>query len=155
MHNGFGLYGNSQTIWAALPHLNSPGQLEVGDIVLFGVDGSDHAAMVMEAGSDPLLWSFGHQGAPNTYRLSYDRRVKTYCKLPVVAPVPTAADKLRAQTDFYAWVAWRLGEGEWLHYGAMNPTVRPNVPKVIPLAWWKRWRTFIANRHTADKATTA
>lgn len=155
MQNGWRTDGNSQTIWLRLPHLDSPGKLEVGDIVLFGRDGIDHAAMVLEPGSDPLLWSFGHQGAPNSYRLSYDRRTKTYCKLPVVVPPPTARDKLRAKTGFYAWVAWRLGEGPWRHYGSTNKTVRPNVPRVIPLDWWKRYARFLANRDSGDKATTA
>jgi hypothetical protein len=153
--NHYGPFGNSSSIWAHLPHLRSPGELEVGDIVLFGVNGSEHAAMVMESGSDPLLWSHGHQGAPNTYRLSYDRRVKTYCRIAVKDTPPTPQDKLRAETGFYAWVAWKLGEGPWLHYGAANPTVRPNVPKVIPPLWWKRWVAFIAARHTADAPTTS
>jgi hypothetical protein len=153
--NHYGPYGNSSSIWAHLHHVTTAAQLEVGDIVVFGTMGKDHAAAVLDPGPDPLLWSDGHQGAPNTYRLSVDRRVKTYCKLAIADVPPTPQDKLRAQTDFYAWVAWRLGEGPWLHYGPMNPHVRPNVAKVISPLWWARWRQFIANRHTGDKATTS
>jgi hypothetical protein len=158
MQNGFGPAGNSQTIWLRLHHVLSAGELEPGDPVIFGYDGRDHAAMALEAGPDPLLWSDGHQGAPNTYRLSQDHRLKTYCKLPVVVQPPTPQDKLRAHTDFYSWMAWSLGEGPWRHYGASNPAVRPNVGRVIAVShptWWKRRIEFIANRNKGDKATTS
>ncbi len=155
MQNGFTAYGNSQTIWLKLHHLASPGQLEVGDIVVFGPDGRDHAAMVLKAGSDPLLWSFGHQGAPNSYRLSQDTRIKTYCKLPIVDPPPTPQDKLRAMTGFYSWVAWRLGEGPWAAYQPATRSVRPNVPLLIPPNWWLRFIQFLANRDKGDRSTTS
>jgi hypothetical protein len=158
MQNGWGVNGNSQTIWLKLHHVFFPAELAPGDIVVFGRDGADHAAMVLEAGPDPLLWSFGHQGAPNTYRLSRDRRVRTFCKLPIVPPPPTPQDTLRAHTDFYSWMAWSLGEGPWKHYGPSNPSVRPNVGRVIAVShptWWKRRIVFLANRNKGDKATTS
>jgi hypothetical protein len=155
MQNGWGLDGNSQTIWLRLHHVATAAELEPGDIITFGRDGADHAAMVLEAGADPLLWSFGHQGAPNTYRLSYDRRLKTYCRLPIVDPPPTPVEKLQAMTGFYSWVAWKLGEGPWKRYSPATPLVRPNVPRVIPPTWWVRYAQFLANRNTGDKATTA
>lgn len=145
MDNGFAPYGNSQTIWSHLQHLTSPAELEVGDIVTFGKWGSDHAAMVIEAGPDPLLWSFGHEGAPNTYRLSLDRRPAQYLRLPV-AYVPTPADKLRAKTGWFAWVAWKLGEGDWKDYKPATAAVRPNVPKLISPNWWARYAQFLLNR---------
>jgi hypothetical protein len=154
MQNHFGLYGNSQTMWLVLHHLWAPEQLEVGDPVAFGVDGQDHIAVTYKAGADPLMWSFGHQGAPNLYRLSYDRRIKTYLKLPVVEPKPTPQDILRAHTDFYSWVAWKLGEGPWKHYGPSNPNVRPNVGKSITLShptWWKRWTAYMMGRNNGNK----
>jgi len=154
MQNHWAADGNSQTIWLRLHHLTSPGQLEPGDIVVFGEDGADHAAMVLQAGSDPELWSFGHQGAPNSYRLSYDRRPKTYCRLPVVDPPPTPQDLLRVRTGFYSWVAWKQGEGPWRRYGKANRKVRPNVPRIISAGWWRRYVRFLANRNSADKATT-
>lgn len=144
--NGWGVYGNSQTLWMKLHHLDHAAELEVGDCVVFGVDGKDHATMVLEPGGDPLLWSFGHPGAPNTYRLSWDHRPATFLKLPVVAPPPTAQDKLRAMTGFYAWTAWRLGEGPFKPYGPTAAKVRPNVPRLIPRDWWIRLSQFLLNR---------
>lgn len=145
MGNGYSAYGNSQTIWLKLQHLALPAELAVGDVVTFGAWGSEHAAMVLEPGTDPKVWSFGHQGAPNSYRLSQDPRPQQYLRLPVVY-VPTPADVLRARTGWFAWVAWRLGEGDWRHYGPRNPVVRPNVPKAVPAAWWLRLSQFLANR---------
>lgn len=148
----FGKYGNSQTLWLRCQHLGSPSELQVGDFVTFGYDGRDHAAMVLEAGRDPLLWSFGHQGAPNTYRLSQDHRPKQYLRNPVPRYVPTPEDKLRAKTGWFSWVAWKLGEGDWRSHKPSDPKVRPNVPKRIPLAWWKRYALFIKNRNQANAA---
>jgi hypothetical protein len=149
MGNGWGPYGNSQTICLRLQHVASPGDLEPGDVVTFGVYGSEHAAMVYAAGADPVLWSFGHQGAPNQYRLSQDRRVRQFLRLPVIY-VPTPADKLRATTGWWAWVAWKLGEGDWRHRKPADPVVRPDVPKVISAAWWARYAEFLANRKKAN-----
>jgi hypothetical protein len=149
MRNGWSTIGNSQTIWLTLPHVATAGQLEVGDIVTFGVNARDHAALVMEAGTDPLLWSFGHSGAPNAYRLSFDRREHQFCALPVVAPKPTPADRLRAETGFYSWVAWKLGEGPWRTYGPAKGHVRPDVPALIPAQWWKWYAQFLLNRKKA------
>lgn len=145
MGNGYGPYGNSSTIWAHLQHLDTPQQLEPGDIVTFGQWGDEHAAMVYTAGSDPQLWGFGHQGAPSFSKLSWDRRPHQFLRLPIVY-VPTADDRLRARTGWFAWVAWKLGEGDWRHHGPANPKVRPNVPKRITVSWWKRYAQFIANR---------
>lgn len=145
MGNGFGPYGNSSTIWAHLQHLDTPSQLEPGDVVTFGEWGDEHAAMVAASGSDPELWGFGHQGAPSFTKLSWDHRPKQYLRLPVVY-VPTPEDRLRARTGWFAWVAWKLGEGDWRHHGPANAKVRPNVPKRLALSWWKRYAQFIANR---------
>ncbi len=153
MGNNFGAFGNSQTIWLHLRHVATAAELEVGDIVTFGLDGEDHAAMVMQADPDPMLWSFGHQGAPDMYRLSADRREKTFCRLPIVEPPPTAEDKLRAMTGYYAWVAWRLGEGPWKPYGPHNRLVRPDVPRLIPAAWWRRYTLFLLNRKKGNAAS--
>ncbi len=146
-------YGNSSTIAAHLKHLGAPGELLIGDVVTFGSDGSNaHAAMVLERGSDPLLWSHGHQGAPNTYRLSQDGRPHLYCRLNVPAYVPTPNDRLRARTGYWSWVQWRLGEGHWCHKKPMDKTVRPNVPAVVSPLWWKNYALFLAGRKKGNKA---
>ena len=158
MGNNWDVWGNSSTIYFHLHHLDHPSQLQVGDPVTFGRYGRDHAAMVMEKGNDPLLWSFGHPGAPNAYRLSWDRREHQLLSLMSddPKPKPTPADKLRAQTGFYAWVSWRLGEGPWLHYDQMNPKVRPNVPKNIIMSrptWFPTLAQFLAARKHGNKPT--
>jgi hypothetical protein len=152
MGNDWADWGNSQTLWSRLQHLPNPEKLEVGDIVTFGRDGEEHAAMVLEKGKNPLLWSFGHQGAPNTYYLDQDRREKQYLRLPVPY-LPTPSEKLRSKTGWFSWVAWRLGEGDWKNYKKADKSVRPNVPKLIPPNWWKRYAKFIVNRKKGNKGT--
>jgi hypothetical protein len=147
----FGSYGNSQTMTAHLEHLDHPRELLVGDYVTFGPDGSDHATVVMEAGPDPLLWSFGRPGAPNSYRLSYDRRERYYLRNPVAVKPPTRQEKLRAKTGYWSWLQWRLGEGAWRHYKKSNPKVRPNVPTHIPLSWLRRYFRFLRNRKRGNQ----
>lgn len=51
---------------------------------------------------------------------------------PAVAPAV-----LRAKTGYWSWLAWRLGQAAWKGYGSANPTVRPNVIKAVPAAWWR------------------
>lgn len=153
MDGNFSPYGNSSTLCLKLPHLARRSDLKVGDVVTFGAYGSQHAAMVLEPGSDPLVWSFGHQGAPNTYRLSQDHREQQYLRLRVPDYVPTPEDKLRARTGWWAWVAWRLGEGDWKKHGKANGRVRPAVPKVIPARWWVELARFLAARKRADEAS--
>jgi hypothetical protein len=156
MGNDYGPYGNSQTLWVHLRHVASAKELEVGDIITFGYNGDEHATMVLEEDpihGNPLLWSHGHQGAPNTYRLSEDQREHQYLKLGVpddVSP-PTPEDKLRAKTGWFMWVAWKQGEGAWKKYGKANRKVRPNVPTIIPLSWWKRYAQFLLNRKKGNK----
>ena len=56
-----------------------------------------------------------------------------------VPPKPatlTKADKLRAKTGEWSWIAWRFGQAAWKGYPKAAPSVRPNVPKTIPAAWW-------------------
>lgn len=153
MGMGWGPNGNSQTLWTNLQHLDHASQLQVMDIVTFGHNGEEHAASVLEAGLDPLLWSFGHQGAPNSYRLSQDKREKQFLLNPIAVYVPTPQDVLRAKTTWFAWVAWKLGEGDFRHYGPEDKTVRPNVPKKVPAGWWVRYAQFLANRKKANKPT--
>jgi hypothetical protein len=149
-------YGNSATLAMRLQHLPLPSFLEVGDIVTFGPGGGDHATMVLESGSNPLLWSFGHPEArPNTYRLSQDPRVHQFLRNPVPIYVPTPDDRLRHMTGYWAWVQWRLGEGSWAHHKPADSKVRPNVPKLIPVAWWKQLAVFLANRKKPDKLKAA
>lgn len=150
---GWNDYGNSSTLWLHLQHLDTPSQLQIGDIVTFGPGGDEHATMVLEPGTDPLLWSFGHQGAPDTYRLSQDHRPYQLLLYPVPKYIPTPQEILRSKTTWFAWVAWRLGEGDWKGYKPLDDTVRPNVPKLISPLWWIRLTAYLLNRNKANKAT--
>lgn len=155
MGTNYGPYGNSQTICFHLHHLDLPSDLQAGDPVTSGRWGEEHAAIVLEPGHDPLMWSDGHQGAPNSYRLSWDTRAHQLLKLMPDDPKapPTPQDKLRAKTGWFAWMAWIQGEGAWAHYGPANPKVRPNVPRVIYAQWWERRVRFLAARKKGNKAS--
>jgi hypothetical protein len=148
----WGPYGNSSTLALHCHHLDHAAELKVGDFVTFGYLGSDHATMVLEAGHDPLLWSNGHMGAPNTYRLSYDRRVHQYLHNPIPAYILTTAEKLRLKTGFWSWVQWMEGTGSWRNYPPRTKSVRPHVPRVIPPLWWAHWRKIYAARLAGNEA---
>ncbi len=150
-------YGNSESICLHLQHLGKPVDLLPGDVVTFGRGGRSHAAMVHTPGGDPLLWSDGHQGAPNFYRLSTDTREHQLLRLPVRKPIATPEDKLRAKTGYWSWLSWKQGEGvnTWKPYGPSNKTVRPDVPKLIPPAWWAARIRFLRARKKGDRPTTS
>jgi hypothetical protein len=104
-----------------------------------------------------MLWGDGHQGAPVFNPLSYDHREHQFLKINVGPLEVTPEDHLRHMTGYWAWLAWALGEGPWVHYGQSNKNVRPNVPKGIGKKyhnhtddWWSRRRTFLANRHKGN-----
>jgi hypothetical protein len=154
MHRDFDPFGNSTTLWLELVHIDLS-EVKVCDIVVFGVNGSEHAAMVKRLIKknkqivDVELWSFGHQGAPDKYLLSQDGRVYQCLRLRVHAThTKTPASVLRAKTGYGSWRQWRLGKGAWRGYGKRNRSVRPNVPHRIPLAWW---RMFAASLRHARK----
>jgi len=150
----FGPYGNSQTAWSNLQHLDHASELLPGDMITFGRDGQKHLSVVQEAGADPLLWSWGHQGAPNNYRLSQDSRERQFLRMPIAAYVPTPEDKLRAKTGWFAWMQWALGEGDWKGHPKSAKGVRPNVPRPIPVSWWKRRAMFLLRRKRGNRPTT-
>ncbi len=153
--SSYGPYGNSATLAAKLKHLDHPSELQIGDDVTFGHYGNSHAAKVLEPGNDPLLWSFGHPGAPNTYRLSHDRRERQYLQLHLPPHKLTPVEKLKAMTGYWSWLQWKLGEGHWRGFGPEKAFVRPNVPRVIPREWWKRYIQYLLNRKKPNKLSLA
>ena len=82
--NRFDGYGNSSSMFAHLPHITI-GEARVGDFAVFGPDGEWHAVMVYTPSpTNPVFWSHGHQGAPNLYPLSADkRRPVTFLRNPI------------------------------------------------------------------------
>lgn len=155
-------YGNTSSIWMHLHHAPLS-EMEIGDIFTFGrYAGEDHACMAYNVDDkvNPQVWNMGKQGQPVFTTLQTERNAHvgmtvTLCKLNLPPdPPPTPQELLQAKTGFYSWAAWRLGEGPWKHYGALNATVRPNVPKVISPAWWTRYTQFLLARKKGNKATS-
>ncbi len=157
--NVYAPYGNSSSIWAHLPHI-SLSEADPGDIVTFGYRyGEKHAAMLWErtgtGAYDWTVWNHGRPGQPQKRTLMQEVQAHagmsvTCCRIPVVDPPPTPQDRLRAMTGFYAWVAWRLGEGPWRKHKPRDPEVRPNVPAIVSPAWWVRLQQFLLNRKKAN-----
>lgn len=151
--NGFQSWGNSSTIWAHLEHITLS-EAQPGDMATFGFStGEHHVCMLWEEAGDGdwWVWNHGGPGDPHKGLLSQEREghagmTVTIVNLGVPDPPATPEDKLRAKTGFYAWVAWRLGEGPWKKYGKTNPKVRPDVPTLIPPRWWKDLAAFLLAR---------
>lgn len=156
MRNGWGMYGNSSTIWMELEHIPLSAALP-GDLVTFGFSGDHHVAMLYKFDDGAWsAWNFGRQGQPAIVPLAYE--IADHQGLPVtvcqLGPLPpaTKAEKLRAMTGFWPWLAWYLGEGQhtFKPYGARNPKVRPSVPQKIPAEWWQHEKQFLANRQSGN-----
>lgn len=148
LHAGaFDGYGNSHSAWEHLPHIKSVGGLQVGDCVIYGDEGSHHIACVREPAGDPLLWSMGSEAGPEYVRyrteVAWQPKPVTFARLLPPDPEPTP---LPVVDPFWVWLRWRLGEGEFRDHGC-DPNVRPDVPRLVPPAWWLRARRFIAARH--------
>lgn len=157
--NGYASYGNSTSIYYHL-HTIPLASAQPGDICTFGfVQGEHHALMLWEkygtGDYDWYVWNMGTQGQPVKHRLvdeiSYHSGMTVTCKgLNVADPPPTPQEKLQAETGFFSWMSWLLGENAWKKYGQKNATVRPNVPKVIPPSWWKHRVQFLLARKNAN-----
>lgn len=157
-------YGNSSSIWAHLHTALPITAAEVGDMFVFGFStGELHACMVYDVTNphDPVVANMGTSGQPVFRKLSQEiaghpGAAVTLCKirLPAAPVVPPAVAKLRAETGFYAWLAWQLGEQDWKHYGPENRSVRPKVARVVSPAWWARRARYLANRKKPNKATS-
>jgi hypothetical protein len=162
MGRGYDAYGNSTSICLHLEHIDLS-EVRVGDLVTFGPSGDEHAAMVIRVVKrnkktvDLELWSFGHQGAPNTYLLSEDGREYQLLRLHLAAHKQTPEEILRAKTGYWAWRQWRLGTGAWRGYGKSSRKVRPSVPHRIPLAWWRKFAHSVVKgrKRRANPPTTA
>lgn len=56
----------------------------------------------------------------------------------MVASELGAVSVLSRRTGYWAWLAWYEGRDDWKPYGPRARRVRPNVPRLIPPAWWAR-----------------
>jgi hypothetical protein len=134
MGNDFGAFGNSTTIWLTLHEHISRADIDVGDIVVFGPD--DHACMIFSLDDDPEVWNFGCPGQPVITTLSGEIAGHPgveywFCRL-LPKTAPPSGEKLRHETGFYSWVAWKLGEGPWKGHKPSDKTVRPNLVDAVP-----------------------
>lgn len=155
MGNSYASWGNSSTLCAHLQHLGSPSEMLAGDVCTVGWNGDEHACVCLEPGKDPVVWSFGHQGAPDSYKLSRDtRQPKQYLRVPAPKYQPTPDDQLRARTGYWAWMQWKLGEGHWAHHQPADVKVRPDVPKLVPTRWWVMRRKYLRARAKPNPPTT-
>lgn len=152
--NGYADYGNSSSIWLHL-HETTLAAAKVGDIITFGRwSGEKHACMIMDLTDrlNPGVANMGEDGQPveSTYAIELANHpgcVASVRRLNLPPdPPPTPQQILRAKTGFYNWMSWLLAENAWRHYGKKNKTVRPDVPKVIPAAWWGRRAQYLLNR---------
>ena len=77
--------GYTGTLLAHLTHYAKASAAGIGAIVVYGPGTGDHASMVYEPGTDPLLWSHGFDGGPQLVRLSrqrsYHRAPVTFCSI--------------------------------------------------------------------------
>lgn len=72
---GYAWPGYTGMLLAARPHYTRASSAGIGAIVVYGPATGDHASMVYEPGSDPLLWSHGFDGGPLLIRLSKQRKM--------------------------------------------------------------------------------
>lgn len=158
--NGYQSYGNSSSIWLHLHHIDLT-EVEPGDAGTFGYSSGEHHAFMFHSktANGWLVWNMGTQGQPVIVSLLHEIQghagmTLTCCKANVEDPPLTPIEKLHAKTGFYSWVAWKLGEGPWKHYGAASKTVRPAVPRVIPARWWKDYAAFLLRRKKANVSSS-
>ena len=71
--NHFNGYGATGSLLAHLPHYADQRRAKVGALCVFGPGSGDHVAMVLEPGSDPLMWSHGGEHGPVRVRWSAER----------------------------------------------------------------------------------
>lgn len=146
-------WGNSSSIFMHLRHIPMS-EVQPGDVFTFGFYAGEHHAAMAYAKDEKGAWTVWNHGAPGQPVLGsladeiagHAGMTVTACRQNITDPPPSPQDELRAETGWWAWVAWRLGEGPWKTYGKANPSVRPNVPKVIPLSWWKQLAAFLLAR---------
>lgn len=68
------------------------------------------------------------------------------------AAQPAKPKPKREPDPFWTWLAWKLGEGDFLKFGPSNRSYRPkSAPERVPDEWWTRWERFMANRVRAER----
>jgi hypothetical protein len=129
-----------------------------GDLVVFTFS---HIGFVDEVRSSTLVTIEGNTGATGAVSDSRNggdgvyRKVRSRSLVRAYIRVPGAVHKvggkypaavLRTRKGYYAFAAWKLGEGDWKGYGRTNAAVRPSIPKRVPLSWWGRLAKQLAAR---------
>lgn len=134
-----------------------------GDLVVFTFD---HIGFVDEVHPTYLITIEGNtgssgavsdskRGGDGVYRKTRSRSlVQAYIRVPgnvtkIGGKYPAAV--LKTRKGYYAFAAWKLGEGDWKGYGRGNAAVRPDLPKRVPLSWWTRLAKQLAARKAKSK----
>ena len=150
-YSGAGYTGTLLTHGAKI----SQSSLLPGDLVVFGRSPGVHVCGVLAAGVDPLLASHGQEAGPIKISLSVEKKyhagetvtcLRTLPRPQPKAPLKVTPGTLRARTGYWAWLCWRIAEGDWKPYGRRNALVRPHVAKKTSASWWARSRKFLAAR---------
>jgi hypothetical protein len=71
--HGYDGTGNTVSMFGHLPHYSDPSRARLGALVDFGPGGADHVCMVLQPGSDPVLWSHGQERGPIAIRYSAEK----------------------------------------------------------------------------------
>ncbi len=66
--------GFTGTLLRHLRHYSEASRARTGALVVYGPGTGDHVSMVMDHGTNPLLWSHGFDGGPQLIRLSVQSR---------------------------------------------------------------------------------
>lgn len=140
-------WGNSTTIYLHLPHIPL-GDIQVGDLTVYGYEGNQHATMVYTPGRsavDTEVWSHGQEAGPIITSLASEIRAHpgvpvTHCRLLAPEPPPPIPPNWYTVAlqipPMWAWFSWR----DHNHPAGLRP---PHVPRLIPPAWWIRYRRHI------------
>jgi hypothetical protein len=143
--NGYSGYGNSTSLFFHLEHITAA-EAKIGDAVVFGPEGDQHAAMIRRLVKDKVLCSHGSEDGPKFVALSVEaagheppvtflRVVPLDPTKPPPKPPKEPAWFVNASNaqPMWAWFAWRDHDAP----EALRPK---QVPKLIPWSWWLRYR---------------
>jgi peptidoglycan hydrolase-like protein with peptidoglycan-binding domain len=98
---GYNGIGNTQSLYAKGTKISS-GQVQPGDVVVYNATSgltTQHTALVVEGGPDPLTVSMGQQGDPSFVHVSQDGRTPFYVRFLPADPAPTPTPKPTPKPD--------------------------------------------------------
>lgn len=96
-----------------------------------------------ERGLAALITEWRNQGAGRTV-IPHGKITGSTCPGPDVKEWIShrGYDKVLPEDTFFTWARWYLGRSEFKGH-AREPGLRPDVPRRIPAAWWKRLKVHL------------